>query len=49
MSTRCRRPGFLWTSYYATSYAIQDRSTLAMKVQEYFTHAAQLGWFCRAL
>ena len=22
---------------------------LAMKVQEYFTHAAQLGWFCRAL
>jgi hypothetical protein len=21
---------------------------LAMKIQEYFTHAAQLGWFCRA-
>jgi hypothetical protein len=21
---------------------------LAMKTQEYFAHAAQLGWFCRA-
>jgi hypothetical protein len=21
---------------------------LARKIQEYFTHAAQLGWFCRA-
>lgn len=25
-----------------------DEEQLAMKVQEYFTHAAQLGWFCRA-
>jgi len=25
-----------------------DEVHLAMKIQEYFTHAAQLGWFCRA-
>jgi hypothetical protein len=24
-----------------------DEEHLAMKIQEYFTHAAQLGWFCR--
>ncbi len=25
-----------------------DTEHLAMKIQEYFSHAAQLGWFCRA-
>jgi hypothetical protein len=25
-----------------------EEEQLAMKIQEYFTHAAQLGWFCRA-
>jgi hypothetical protein len=26
-----------------------DEAHLTMKIQEYFSHAAQLGWFCRAL
>lgn len=25
-----------------------DEAHLAMKIQQYFTHAAQLGWFCRS-
>jgi hypothetical protein len=33
------------TTFSGSNFAEED---LAMKVQEHFTHAAQLGWFCRA-
>jgi hypothetical protein len=58
---RIEREAFLMLSALRNGSSISDaieiafsgsdfaEGHLAMKVQEHFTHAAQLGWFCRAL